>query len=291
MDVVCQTRCQIMKKTWQKWLPKLVGQALNTAGLFAPRKTVEWSMKVFAKPRKGRVLSHQKKFLQKAIPSSINVNGQDFHIHIFGQGSEAILLAHGWESNSWRWRKLMRYLGTEKYQFIALDAPGHGMTPSTLFNVKEYAEAIAAAAIEYKCCTVIGHSIGGFACLYAAAQNTQAGITKIVSLAAPSSLQLIMEKYFSIIGLSQYMRSKTFDLFPKLYGQTIESLDIQNFGRNIAATGLIIHDRMDGINGPESAYQIHECWPESKLEITVDSDHSLQSDSVFERIRTFILEQ
>ena len=88
------------------------------------------------------------------------------------------------------------------------------MTPSTLFNVKEYAEAIAAAAHTYNCHTVIGHSIGGFACLYAAAQNTQACITKIVSLAAPSSLQLIMEKYFSIIGLSQYMRSKTFDLFP-----------------------------------------------------------------------------
>ena len=63
--------------------------------------------------QKGQVLSHQKNFCKKAIPSSINVNGQDFHIHIFGQGSEAILLAHGWESNSWRWRKLMRYLGTE----------------------------------------------------------------------------------------------------------------------------------------------------------------------------------
>lgn len=288
MDVVCQTRCQIMRKTWQKWLPKLVGQALNIAGIFAPRKTVELSMRVFAKPRKGRVLSHQRKFLQKAIPSPISVNGQDFHVHIFGHGGEAILLAHGWESNSWRWRKLMRHLGTEKFKFIALDAPGHGMTPSEYFNVHGYAEAIAATARTYQCHTVIGHSIGGFACMYAAALNTQAGITKIVSLAAPSSLQLIMEKYFSIIGLSKYMQSRTFALFPKLYGQTIESLDVQNFGRNITATGLIIHDQSDAINGPESAYQIHECWPGSKLEITVDSDHSLQNDFVFERIKAFI---
>ena len=54
MDVVCQTRCQIMRKTWQKMAAQAGGAGIEYSRPFAPRKTVEWSMKVFAKPRKGR---------------------------------------------------------------------------------------------------------------------------------------------------------------------------------------------------------------------------------------------
>lgn len=280
-----------MRDTWQKWLPKLVGQALNIAGLFVPRKTVELSMRVFAKPRKGRVLSHQRKFLQKAKAELLEVNGQQFHIHIFGDSGQPILLAHGWESNSWRWRKLMRHLGQDHFKFIAIDAPGHGMTPSAYFNVHGYAEAIAAAAKKYQCQTIVGHSIGGFACLFAAAHFDDGGIQKIISLAAPSSLRLIMEKYFSIISLSRYLQHKTFSLFPKMYGLSIEDLDIQTFGSNINATGLVIHDQHDSINGPESAYLIHQYWSASRLIITQNSDHSLQHDQVFDAVKNFVNNQ
>lgn len=277
-----------MSKAWQKLLPKLVGKALSVSGLIAPRKTVELSMKVFAKPRKGRVLSHQRKFLQKARAEYLEVKGQQFHIHVFGNSGVPILLAHGWESNSWRWRKLMRHLGNENYQFIAIDAPGHGMTPSEYFNVHGYAEAIAAAAKQYQCHTIIGHSIGGFACMYAAAQFSDGGIQKVVSLAAPSSLRLIMEKYFSIISLSSFMQRKTFELFPAMYGLHIDDLSVENFGQKIVARGLVIHDQHDSINGPESAYVIKENWKQGELIITDYSDHSLQHDGVFESVKNFI---
>ncbi|MBP9195271.1 MAG: alpha/beta hydrolase [Saprospiraceae bacterium] len=278
-----------MSQVWKKLLPFLVGKALSLAGLIAPRKTVELSMRVFAKPRKGRVVSHQRKFLQKAGAAQLEVNGKQYHVHVFGNAGEPILLAHGWESNSWRWRKLMRYLGNEYYRFIALDAPGHGLTGSEYFNVSEYAEAIAAAAQEYACTTVIGHSIGGFACMYAAASYPEAGIKKVVSLAAPSSLKLIMEKYFSIISLSTYMQRKTFEFFPIMYGLHIDDLSVENFGQKIAASGLVIHDQHDTINGPESAHTIKQHWKKAELIITDYSDHSLQHDGVFERVREFIL--
>ena len=288
MEALLQARSQTMKKYWLKALPKLVGTALNVMGLLAPKKTVELSMKVFAKPRKGRVLSHQRKFLQKAKAETLEVNGQQFHIHIFGNSGYPVLLAHGWESNSWRWRKLMRHLGNDHFQFIAIDAPGHGMTPSEYFNVHGYAEAIAAAAKKYQCQTIVGHSIGGFACMFAAAHFDDGAIQKIISLAAPSSLRLIMEKYFSIISLSRYLQHKTFSLFPKMYGLAIEDLDIQTFGSKINATGLVIHDQHDSINGPESAYIIMENWKEAELIITDYSDHSLQHDRVYERLKNFI---
>ena len=277
-----------MSEAWKKLLPFLVGKALSLAGLIAPRKTVELSMRVFARPRKGSVVSHQRKFLQKAGAEQLEVNGKQYHVHVFGNAGQPILLAHGWESNSWRWRKLMRYLGNENYSFIALDAPGHGMTGSEYFNVSEYAEAIAAAAKEYACATIIGHSIGGFACMYAAALYPDAGIKKVVSLAAPSSLKLIMQKYFSIISLSGYMQRKTFELFPAMYGLHIDDLSVENFGQKITARGLVIHDQHDTINGPESAYTIKENWTQAEMIITDYSDHSLQHDGVFERVKKFI---
>ncbi len=279
-----------MKKYWLKALPKLVGTALNVMGLLAPQKTVEISMKVFAKPRKGRILSHQRKFLQKAKAETLEVNGQQFHIHIFGNSGYPVLLAHGWESNSWRWRKLMRHLGNEHFQFIAIDAPGHGMTPSEYFNVHGYAEAIATAAKKYQCQTIIGHSIGGFACLFAAAHFDDGGIQKVISLAAPSSLRLIMEKYFSIISLSDFMQRKTFEHFPAMYGLSIDDLSVDKFGQKITARGLVIHDQYDAINGPESAYTIKENWQLGELIITTYSDHSLQHDWVFEKMYGFLKE-
>lgn len=291
MEALLQARSQTMKKYWLKALPKLVGTALNVMGLLAPKKTVELSMKVFAKPRKGRVLSHQRKFLQKAKAETLEVNSQQFHIHIFGNSGYPVLLAHGWESNSWRWRKLMRHLGNDHFQFIAIDAPGHGMTPSEYFNVHGYAEAIAAAAKKYQCQTIVGHSIGGFACLFAAAHFDDGGIQKVISLAAPSSLRLIMEKYFSIISLSGHMQNTTFALFPKLYGLSIDDLDIQTFGHKIGAAGLVVHDLHDNINGPESAYLIHQCWPSSELIITQDSDHSLQHEIVFDAVKKFFTKE
>ena len=40
---------------------------------------------------------------------------------------ETILLAHGWESNSFRWKDLIVKLDTAlDYNVIALDAPAHG---------------------------------------------------------------------------------------------------------------------------------------------------------------------
>ncbi|MBK9689604.1 MAG: hypothetical protein IPO65_18335 [Saprospiraceae bacterium] len=78
-----------MSQTWKKLLPFLVGKALSLAGLIAPRKTVELSMRVFAKPRKGRVVSHQRKFLQKAGAEQLEVNGKNYHVHVFGNAGQA----------------------------------------------------------------------------------------------------------------------------------------------------------------------------------------------------------
>ncbi|MBK8698643.1 MAG: alpha/beta hydrolase [Saprospiraceae bacterium] len=278
-----------MKTHWQKLLPLLIGKALSLAGLMAPKKTVQASMQIFAKPRKGRVLTYQEKFLNKASAEVVTSNGQEYHIHVFGEAGMPVLLAHGWESNSWRWRKLMRYLGNEKFRYIAIDAPGHGKTNSTYFNVSEYAAAIAATVSRYGCTHIIGHSIGGFCCLYAAAQHPEAGIKKVISLAAPSSLRLIMEKYFSIIGLSRHMQVKTFNLFPELYGIHIDDLDIKNFGAQIQAAGLIVHDNGDNINGPESAHIIAKHWPAAQLFLTDFSDHSLQHETVFAKVVEHLL--
>lgn len=277
-----------MKKQWQKIVPKLAGIGLNIAGYLAPRKTVAFSMQLFSRPRKGRIASHQAKFLQKAKQSQFQYRDKKYQVYEFGNAGIPVLIAHGWESNSWRWRKLMRHAEDANFRFIALDAPGHGMTPSPYFNVKEYGDVILALSAHYDCKTLIGHSIGGFACLWAAASPQAGHIEKVISLAAPSSLKLIMEKYFAIVGLSGYLQRKTFEYFPAMYGMQVEDLDIARFGHKIRSAGLIVHDRFDNINGPESAYEIKRYWNSGALMITDYSDHSLQHEEVFQKIKSVL---
>ena len=55
---------------------------------------------------------------------------------------ETVLLAHGWESNSNRWRYEIEKLQTEGYTIIALDGPAHGGSGSATFNAILYSEFI-----------------------------------------------------------------------------------------------------------------------------------------------------
>ena len=56
--------------------------------------------------------------------------------------NKTILLAHGWESNSFRWKNLITELQRYGYSIVALDAPAHGDSGSKMFNAILYSEFI-----------------------------------------------------------------------------------------------------------------------------------------------------
>ena len=177
------TRCQIIEKTWQKWLPA-GGAGIEYSRPFAPRKTVEWSMKVFAKPRRAgrwatRKISAKSHF---NLHPSMSMGGIFTSTFLVGKWSHFYWLTAGNQflsdgANSWG------YLGTENTGLSPWMHQDTAWHPPLCLTSKNTPKPLLLQHTP-GCHTVIGHLIGGFACLYAAAQNTPGLHYKIVSLAA-----------------------------------------------------------------------------------------------------------
>ena len=135
-------------KLWGKLYGKngclsLVGRHWIYNRPFAPRKTVEWSYEGLCQTQKGQGAGATRKISAKSHCSSIiNVVRAGFPHHIFGQGSEAIVY---WLTAGNQFLAMAQTHEVSGYRNILGLSPwmhqDTALTPSTLFNVKEYARS------------------------------------------------------------------------------------------------------------------------------------------------------
>jgi len=273
----------------EKYIPKLVGFGLNSWALIQPDASAVKAFNIFCTPRKGRVQSWQKKFLKKFKLENIHFDDLEISAayYVYGDGPKTILLCHGWESNSFRWRKLFKYLKDLDYKIVMVDGPGHGATTGNKFNALLYTRIINGVAEVFNPEIIIGHSIGGYASLLYTANYQPSFIKKIVILASPNKLSDITTTYFNILGLSKKMQRHYYKFFNKHFGN-IEDYSAENFVEKIKQPGIIIHDRNDKINGFEDGAAIAESWKGGQLYEVEGLDHSLQGKEVFEKVVEYI---
>lgn len=118
-----------------------------------------------------------------ATPEShfINVNGQNIHVRIMGQG-DPIFLIHGSFSSLHTWENWQEYL-SPYFTTISLDLPGHGLTgPDELqrYSIQDYSHLILSLAdnLGFNKFHLAGNSMGGAVALQMASTRPD----KILSL-------------------------------------------------------------------------------------------------------------
>jgi alpha-beta hydrolase superfamily lysophospholipase len=271
-----------------RYLPKIIGGGLNTIGLIAPQKAVSIALDIFRTPRKGRVKSHQNKFLKKFDSVELSYDNMTVATYDNGKSGRKILLCHGWESNSYRWRKLYRVLSKSDHNVILIDAPAHGRSGSEKFDGKIYAGFIGAALDHYKPEVLIGHSVGGYSAIYAMSEYQPSSVQKVVILASADKFTDISERYFNMIGLSARLRKKYFIKVESTFGLPAQYYNAADFAKNIDVEGIIIHDKEDTVNLFYEAEAIHKAWPSSSLFSTSGLGHSLQDESVYKLVMDYV---
>ena len=115
-------------------IPKLVGALINLIGFFSSEYASKLALQLFSKPRSGQLTPNGKLFLDTATKTTLYYNDLPIQTYHWKGSKETVLLAHGWESNSNRWRYEIEKLQTEGYTIIALDGPAHGSSGSATFN-------------------------------------------------------------------------------------------------------------------------------------------------------------
>ncbi|MBM1106165.1 alpha/beta hydrolase [Aurantibacter crassamenti] len=277
-----------MKKTLNRILPKAYGYYFNFLALISSETAAKKAFKLFCTPRKGRVLAHQKNFLDSAKSEIIEADSVQFQTYHWEGKKETVLLLHGWESNSFRWRNLISILQKEDFNIIAVDAPAHGYSTSKTFTAVLYATGITPIVEKYKPKHILAHSIGGMSALYYHSQADENGIEKIVTLGSPSEFSPFIKGYQDFLGLNSRVMKAMDKHFFNLFGFHMNEFSTAKFANNFKIKGLLIHDIQDKVTAVSGSEKVHESWKNSTLIKTTGLGHSLHQDEVSDKIIAFL---
>jgi len=279
-----------MKSFIDQILPKSVGFGLNVLSYFSPTLSGNWSMNIFCKPREGRIKLSDANFLKSCTSTQdIISKGKNIKTYIWNEtGKKVILLLHGWESNSARWRFLLPDLIKNDFKVVAIDAPAHGDSGHQLFSILKYADAVDATVNRFKPNHIIGHSLGGSTLCYYLAHYKVPSFDKVILMGVPSRLSQLTGIYNRLLGLSTRTIRNMEQYFEKTYQAKIDYYTNSEFCKKIKIPTLIIHDKDDDVAMVEDGILYDKTLTNSKLVITEKLGHRLQDPFVFSNIVKFL---
>jgi pimeloyl-ACP methyl ester carboxylesterase len=288
-----------MKKLKFLLLTKSIGGYINFMSFVNPGKAQKLAYRFFSEPRIGKLTDGQlPKILSGAARQTFSFEQFQFEAFIWtrsetehseAKGNEnTILLVHGWESNAARWERLLPFLQQSGSTIIAIDAPGHGLSAGKEFTVPRYAAFINAAAEHFKPSAIVGHSIGGAAAIYYQYTFQNPELKKLVTLGAPSDLQIIVNQYIGLLSLNSKAKNMLNQYFIDNFNIRIDEFSAHHFAKNLHVNGLIAHDLEDPVVSFAEAEKIAVSWKNAAFVKTNGLGHSMHDDNLYQTISDFL---
>ena len=266
----------------------IIGTYYNALSFISKRYAADKALLLFSKPRKGKITQEQDDFLGTAFQEELKFENHSFMTYRWLGKKETILLVHGWESNSARWKNLILDLKHKGYNVVALDAPAHGYSGGKSFNAILYSEFIHVAAKHFKSQIIIGHSVGGMATVFCQNKYQLAQIQKLILIGAPSEFCGVLKRYTDMMGYNQRIKKEINVVILDRFGAEPNSFSTAKFLENVKLKGLIVHDEEDQIIPYSDALKIKNSFKNSILVTTKGMGHSLNNDTVANYIYDFI---
>jgi pimeloyl-ACP methyl ester carboxylesterase len=280
-----------MQKIIKIGLSKTIGLYINLLSYIIPDKALVMAYGFFSEPRDGKLIPNNlPEILKEAKQETISYGEKFFQTYTWQGNSNKILLVHGWESNAARWEKLIKTLKKSGSTIIALDAPAHGLSSGTEFNVPIYSEFINEFSKIYKPKIIIGHSMGAVACAYYQHNYQQNHLEKMILLGAPSDFNVLMQNYINTLGLNTKVGQLIKNYIKKRFDINTDEFTSRNFLENTTIPGLIAHDIHDDVVAFSEAKKIASSWKNAQFITTENLGHSMQDDNLNREIYTFLFE-
>jgi len=272
----------------KRLLVKFVGFYINILSLFSSKYAAKKALNLFSTPRKGKITETQSDFLNSAFKEKLSYNENAIMTYRWAGKKQTVLLAHGWESNSARWKTLVKALQKLDYTIIALDAPAHGNSGSRFFNALLYAEFINVVIKKFNPSIFIAHSVGGMATAFSYHEYKFTDIKKMILIGSPSELKDVFKRYVEMMSYNQNIERQINQLIIERFGKSPKEYSTARFLKTAPFEGLIIHDEKDPIIPYNDALLINNSFKNSTLITTQNLGHSLKSDEVITHIINFI---
>ncbi|WP_010522044.1 alpha/beta fold hydrolase [Aquimarina agarivorans] len=269
-------------------VPIVIGKQLELRSLWATEKAVDQAFHLFCSPQKGRVRPDEENFLQDAKLEKVLTNGHKIQTYQWKGSGVTILLLHGWESNTYRWKTLITELQTKNFNIIAVDAPAQGYSSGRYLSVPLYVNCIQDILKKHQPEILIGHSLGGMTAIYNQYLNPATSVSKIISLGPPSELSLFMKGFQNTLRLSDSFMEKLDHYLYKKFGFYAGGFSIAEFAKNIEISGLLILEKKDKLAPYKYSKKIADNWKNCELYTVENVGHSLQSSEINTKILDFL---
>lgn len=247
------------------------------------------AMNLFQTPRGQKLSPNQKIYLASNQKETIIHNGETIPYYNWKGNGKNVLMLHGWESSSYRWKPYLKDLNKLDINVYAVDAPAHGRSNGKKFSPKEYAGVIKSIVEREKIDTIIAHSVGAYATIiYASEQETPAYLKNLILMAPTGKLRDFMKQFYDFLNLSDKVRSAFEDNFMSTYGQPLDYYDSANLIKKVNVGGLLIHDKEDAILPFKDSENIAKVWTKGKFIHTKGFGHRLKGPIIKEQIIDFL---
>lgn len=268
---------------------KVIGNYYNMMSYLSKKQAAHKALYLFTTPRKGRKFNEeQREFLDTAFREEYKFEKNVIMTYRWLGEKSTVLLVHGWESNSYRWKNLILALKKKGHNVIALDAPSHGNSGSPYFNAVLYSEFINVVATRFKPEIIIGHSVGGMSTAFFQNKYQLKSVKKIILLGAPSEYTDVIKRYTDMLGYNQRITNQLNLNIMEQFGGKPENFSSAKYLEAIESKGLIIHDEQDAVIPYSDALLIKSSFKNSTLISTKGLGHSLNDESVTTHIFDFI---
>jgi pimeloyl-ACP methyl ester carboxylesterase len=269
----------------KKHLPKLLA-FLST---FAPVLAAKIAFKMFATPvRVPRPESEMQMFhLSKQYFLKSGMAAFEW-----GEASSPlVLLIHGWNGRGTQISAFAKSLVEKKFRVVALDGPGHGISPGKITTPTHYAQFIIDAQRELApegAHAVIAHSFGGGCSVLATARGLQ--VKGLVLVASPAFYDRVVGFFGKNFGLNKNSQAAFEELITKAAGMQPQELNVGKIGATLKIPALVVHDVGDNAVNFMSAEAIVAAWPGTRLIKTEGLGHRriLKDQKVISEVADFI---
>ena len=269
----------------KKYLPKFIAKL----SLVSPKLAARIAMRYFATPVRVPRPESEKEMFHLSKQYFLKCGYAAFE---WGEAnSPLVLLIHGWNGRGTQISPFAKSLVEKGFRVVALDGPGHGVSPGNWTTPTHFAKFIIMAQQELAPLglhSLIAHSFGGGCSVLAVTQGLKT--KSLVLVASPAFYERVV-KFFGIsFGLNIKSQAALEDLVTKASGIRPSELNIAKLASTLTIPILVVHDKDDNAVDYMSAKAITEAYKGARLITTEGLGHRriLKNQKVISEVTDFI---
>ncbi len=169
-----------------------------------------------------------------------------------------VLVIHGWKSRTEYMKPVIEAYRAAGYRVVSLDLPGHGHSTGRRLNMVNAVDAVRVAGEWFgPFSAVVGHSFGGAVALNAVVGSVEGiaplAASRLVLIAAPSSMPVIFEDFGRFLNLGPRSQSAVAAQVERLSGHPLEDFVGASQLAGLRVPTLVVHAPDDREVSPDHA--------------------------------------